>query len=129
MNNRWIYGLELAVFGLIAWRGGLGAWRRRLPAARALGAMALLAAVATVALLVAFALNRPVPPLLHFTPIAGVLLVVASETGRAARFKPGWTAPLVGVYATLALLLPRPAPRAEEPDAATPSDDRDWDDA
>ena len=71
------------------------------------GALALLVAVATAALLGAFVLNRPIPPLLHFTPLIGVALVFLHETARAARTVPGWTAPFVGLYSTLGMLIAR----------------------
>jgi hypothetical protein len=120
MNNRWIYGLELVVFGWISARGGWLAVRGLTPLGRFAGALALVCAAATAALLAAFVLNRPIRPLLHLTPFIGVALVLLSETIRAARTVPGWTAPFVGLYSTLGLLgARRSMPRATikpEPD-------------
>ena len=119
MNNRWIYGLELVVFGWISARGGWVAVRGGTPLGRVVGALALVFAVATGGLLGAFLLNWPIRPLLHFTPFVGVALVFLHETVRAARIVPGWTAPFVGLYATLGMLIARrpPVPRvAREPE-------------
>ena len=108
MNNRWIYGLELIVFGWISARGGWIAVRGLMPLGRVLGALALVFAAATTALFGLFVLNRPIRPLLHVTPFIGVGLVFVVEAVRAARTVPGWTAPFVGLYATLALVVARP---------------------
>jgi hypothetical protein len=107
MNNRWIYGLELVVFGWISARGGWLAVRGLTPLGRVAGALALVSAAATVALFGLFVLNRPIRPLLHFTPFIGVALVLLGETARAARTVPGWTAPFVGLYSTLSLVVAR----------------------
>lgn len=113
MNNRWIYGLELVVFGWISARGGWFAVRSLAPFGRIVGALALAFAAATAALFGAFVLNRPIRPLLHLTPFIGAGLVFLHETIRAARTVPGWTAPFVGLYATLGLVgARRSAPRA-----------------
>lgn len=110
MNNRWIYGLELVVFGWISARGGWFAVRSLTPFGRVAGGLALAFAVATAALFGAFVLNRPIRPLLHLTPFVGVGLVFLQETIRAARTVPGWTAPFVGLYSTLAMAVARRTP-------------------
>lgn len=110
MNNRWIYGLELVVFGWISARGGWFAVRSLTPFGRVAGALALAFAVATAALFGAFVANRPIRPLLHLTPFVGVGLVFLHETIRAARTVPGWTAPFVGLYSTLAMAVARRTP-------------------
>ena len=127
MNNRWIYGLELAVFGWIAARGGWFALRSLTPLGRIAGALALVFAAATAALLGAFALNRPIPPLLHVTPFVGVGLVLLHESFRAARTVPGWTAPFVGLYSTLAMVVARPRPTASRaaPESEPSEDDEE----
>jgi len=113
MNNRWIYGLELVVFGVIALRGGLVAFRSQARWARLLGALALLATLVTAALLLAFVLNVPIPPLLHSSALIGALIVVVHQTVRVAHTVPGWSALLVGLYGALAFVVPgrRPPPR------------------
>jgi hypothetical protein len=122
MNNRWIYGVELAVFGWISARGGWYALRGLTALGRITGALALTFAAGTAILLGAFILNRPIRPLLHLTPFIGVALVLLNETIRAARTVPGWSAPFVGLYSTLAMAVAhrRPAPaagRSEVPEA------------
>jgi len=114
MNNRWIYGLELVVFGWIAARGGWLAVRGLTPLGRVAGALALVFAAATAVLLGCFVLNRPIRPLWHFTPFVGVALVFLAETARAARTVPGWTAPFVGLYSTLGLVAARPRRPSEK---------------
>jgi len=132
MNNRWIYCLELLVFGAIALRGGGAAFRAQAVWARALGALALLAAAVTGALLVAFALNVAIPPVLHSSALVGALLVVAHQTLRVAQTVPGIGALLLGLYGALAFVLPRSAPpprppvEEEDPDALE-ADDREPD--
>lgn len=114
MNNRWIYGLELVVFGWISARGGWLAVRSLTPLGRIAGALALAFAAATAVLFGCFVLNRPIRPLLHFTPFVGVALVFLAETARAARTVPGWTAPFVGLYSTLGMVAARPRHATEE---------------
>ena len=118
MNNRWIYGLELLVFGVIALRGGLVAFRARARWARVLGALALLAALVTGGVLVAFALNVPIPPLFHSSALIGALVVVVHQTVRVAQSVPGWSALFVGLCGALAFVVPRrrppPRPPADE---------------
>ncbi len=118
MNNRWIYGIELLVFGTITLRGGLVAFRSHAVWARALGALALAAAAVTAALLVGFVLNVPIPPLLHSSALVGALLVVAHQTARVSQTAPGLSALLLGVYGALSFILPRrppkPPPREDE---------------
>jgi len=130
MTNRWIYGVELLVFGWIALRGGLDAVRSRAPLARLAGLLALAAAGLTALVFVGFLLDWRVPPLIHFTPLVGVLLVVIHRTIRVSRVQPGWAAPFVGVYATLALLVPRP--RGPSPVGSgkpeTTADESGWED-
>lgn len=127
MNNRWIYGLELAVFGWIAARGGWLAVRSLTPLGRIAGALALVFAAATALLLGAFVMNRPIRPLLHLTPFVGVGLVFLYETIRAARTVPGWTAPFAGLYSTLALVVARRRPTTSRP--ATEASETDEEDA
>lgn len=127
MNNRWIYGLELAVFGWIAARGGWLAVRSLTPLGRIAGALALVFAAATALLLGAFVMNRPIRPLLHLTPFVGVGLVFLYETIRAARTVPGWTAPFAGLYSTLALVVARRRPTTSRP--ATEASEIDEEDA
>lgn len=127
MNNRWIYGLELVVFGWISARGGWLAVRGLTPLGRVAGALALVFAAATAVLLGAFVLNRPIRPLLHLTPFVGVGLVLLSETIRAARTVPGWTAPFVGLYSTLGMVVAHRAlpvaPTASRPEPDEYDDD------
>lgn len=115
MNNRWIYGLELIIFGWIAARGGWIAVRGLSPIGRVTGALALVFAAATATLFGLFVLNRPIRPLLHATPFIGVALVFVGEYLRAARTVPGWTAPFVGLYSTLSLIVARPRLTIEPP--------------
>lgn len=107
MNNRWIYGLELLVFGTISLRGGWMAFRSQAVWARVLGGLALLAAAVTAALLVGFVLNVPIPPILHSSALIGALLVVAHQTARVSQTVPGLSALLLGLYGALAFILPR----------------------
>ena len=107
MNNRWIYGLELVVFGWISARGGWYALRGLTALGRITGALALAFAAGTAILLGAFIVNQPIRPLLHLTPFLGVALVLLNETIRAARAVPGWSAPFVGLYSTLAMAVAR----------------------
>lgn len=107
MNNRWIYGLELVVFGWISARGGWYAIRGLTALGRITGALALAFAAGTAILLGAFIVNQPIRPLLHLTPFIGVALVLLNETTRAARAVPGWSAPFVGLYSTLAMAVAR----------------------
>jgi hypothetical protein len=107
VNNRWVYGLELLVFGVIAARGGWFAFRAHAVWARGLGVLALLAAAVSGVLLVAFALNVPIPPLLHSAALVGALLVVAHQAARASQTVPGASAILLGIYGALAFVLPR----------------------
>jgi hypothetical protein len=123
MNNRWIYGLELLVFGAIAMRGGWVAFRAQAVWARTLGVLALLAAAVTGALLVTFALNVAIPPVLHSSALVGALLVVAHQTLRVAQTVPGNGALLIGLYGALAFVLPRSAPPPRPP-----GDEEDLDD-
>jgi len=111
VNNRWIYGLELVVFGVITVRGGWIAFRAQAAWARVLGALALLAGAVTAALLVAFALNVPIPPILHSSALVGALLVVAHQTARVSQTVPGASALLLGLYGALAFAIPRRRPR------------------
>ena len=115
MNNRWIYGLELVVFGWISARGGWFAVRSLTLFGRVAGVLALATAVATAVLFGAFVLNRPIRPLLHLTPFVGVGLVFLHESMRAARTVPGWTAPFVGLYSTLAMVVARRTPVGPQP--------------
>ncbi len=115
MNNRWIYGIELLVFGTITLRGGLVAFRSQAVWARALGALALAAAAVTAALLVGFVLNVPIPPLLHSSALVGALLVVAHQTARVSQTAPGLSALLVGGYGALSFILPRRPPKPPPP--------------
>ena len=118
MNNRWIYGVALVAFGIIALRGGLVAVRGRAWWARLLGALALLMAVAMCGLLVLFVLNRPIPPLAHASALVGLLAVVAHQAARVAQTAPGASYVLVGIYGALAFLMPRrrSKPKPPEPD-------------
>ncbi|HMA43867.1 MAG TPA: hypothetical protein VKO86_07615 [Gemmatimonadales bacterium] len=129
MNNRWIYGLELAVFGWIAARGGWLAVRSLTPLGRIAGALALAFAAATALLLGAFVMNRPIRPLLHLTPFFGVGLVFLYETIRAARTVPGWTAPFAGLYSTLAMVLARRRPTTLSPASDSAASEADEEDA
>jgi hypothetical protein len=123
MNNRWIYGLELIVFGWISARGGWIAVRGLTPLGRVMGALALVFAAATATLFGLFVLNRPIRPLLHFTPLIGVALVFLVETARAARTVPGWTAPFVGLYATLSLVVARRKREVQRPGEDDPEEE------
>lgn len=127
MNNRWIYGVELVVFGLIALRGGWVAVRGQAWWARLLGALALLAGAVSAVLLALFALNVPIAPLLHSSALIGTLLVVLHQTLRVAHTLPGWSAILVGVYGALAFIMPRrrPKPKPPEEEAEEPEDGED----
>jgi len=111
VNNRWIYGLELLVFGTITLRGGWMAFRSQATWARILGGLALLAAAVTGVLLVGFVLNVPIPPILHSSALVGALLVVAHQTARVSQTAPGISALLLGVYGALSFILPRRPPK------------------
>ena len=121
MNNRWIYGLELLVFGTITLRGGWVAFRAQAAWARILGVLALLAAAISAALLVGFVLNVPIPPILHSSALVGALLVVAHQTARVSQTAPGLSALLLGLYGALSFILPRRPPRRP------PGEDEDLD--
>jgi len=121
VNNRWIYGLELLVFGTITLRGGWVAFRAQAAWARTLGVLALLAAAISAALLVGFVLNVPIPPILHASPLVGALLVVAHQTARVSQTAPGLSALLLGLYGALSFILPRRPPRRP------PAEDEDLD--
>ena len=123
MNNRWIYGVELVVFGLIALRGGWVAVRGQAWWAKLLGALALLAGTVSAVLLTLFALNVPIAPLLHSSALIGTLLVVLHQTLRVAHTLPGWTAVLVGVYGAFAFIIPRRRPKPKPPDEVEEPDD------
>jgi len=125
VNNRWIYGVALVAFGIIALRGGLVAVQGRAWWARLLGALALLMALATGALLVLFVLNQPIPPLAHASALVGLLAVIAHQAARVAQTSPGTSYVLVGIYAALAFLMPRRRTKPKPPGAT----DRDDDDA
>jgi len=125
MNNRWIYGLELLVFGVIALRGGLVAFRAQARWARVLGALALLAALVTGGVLAAFALNVPIPPLFHSSALIGALIVVVHQTVRVAHSVPGWSALLVGLYGALAFVVPRRRPPPRPPSDEDEPDETD----
>jgi hypothetical protein len=128
VNNRWIYGLELLVFGIISLRGGWMAVRAQALWSRLLGALALIAAAVTGALLVAFVLNVAIPPILHSSALVGALLVVAHQTARVSQTAPGLSALLLGLYGALAFILPRRRPKRppepedeiDEPDEEAP---------
>lgn len=123
MNNRWIYGIELLVFGIITFRGGLVAFRAQATWARVLGVLALLAAAVTAVLLVGFVLNVPIPPLLHSSALVGALLVVAHQTARVSQTAPGLSALLLGLYGALSFILPRRPPRRPPADDETFDED------
>ncbi len=125
MNNRWIYGLELLVFGTITLRGGWVAFQSRALWARVLGALALLAAAVTAALLVGFVLNVPIPPILHSSALVGALLVVAHQTARVSQTAPGLSALLLGLYGALAFILPRRRPRRPPEDEDLEEEDEE----
>ncbi len=123
MNNRWIYGVELVVFGLIALRGGWVAWRSQAWWARTLGALALLSAGMSTVLLVLFVLNQEIPPLYHASPLVGTLLVIVHQAARVMQTAPGWgSGLLVGIYGAMAFVLPRRVPRRR------PDEERDEND-
>jgi hypothetical protein len=122
MNNRWIYGLELIVFGWIAARGGWIAVRGLSLLGRVTGVLALMFAAASAMLFGLFVLNRPIRPLLHVTPFIGVALVFVGEYARAARTVPGWTAPFVGLYSTLSLIVAK-SRHAVDPAEANETED------
>jgi hypothetical protein len=127
MNNRWMYGVALVAFGIIALRGGLVAVQGRAWWARSLGALALLMALVTGGLLVLFLLNKPIPPLAHASALVGALAVVVHQAARVAQASPGASYMLVGIYGALAFLMPRR--RAPRPPPVAPDDADDGDDA
>ncbi len=128
MNNRWIYGLELLVFGAITLRGGWFAFRAPALWARVLGGLALLAGAVTAAVFGAFVLNVPIPPLLHSSALVGALLVIAHQTARVSQTVPGLSAVLLGVYGALSFVIPRQPRRAPPVDEDADADEDEDDD-